>query len=72
MRSINLPPVLRANSQLNNAVLAPPICKYPVGDGANRVTILSDISYEPFKRYAKLSDKTGIVKNNSGTRMRTA
>src|SRR5690606_38551855 len=29
-----------ANSQLNSAVRAPPMCKKPVGDGANLVTTL--------------------------------
>lgn len=28
-----------ANSQLNKAVLAPPTCKFPVGDGANLTRI---------------------------------
>src|SRR5206468_3606173 len=41
MRSRNLPPSRRANSQLNSAVLAPPTCKYPVGDGANRTRIVT-------------------------------
>src|SRR3954470_21250411 len=36
MRSTNTPPDRRANSQLNNAVRAPPTCRYPVGDGAKR------------------------------------
>jgi hypothetical protein len=27
-----------AYNQLNNAVRAPPMCRYPVGEGANRVT----------------------------------
>jgi hypothetical protein len=33
---MKVPPILRAQSQLNNAVRAPPMCRYPVGDGANR------------------------------------
>src|SRR3954469_22408360 len=36
--SRNLPPWWRANSQLNTAVRAPPICRNPVGEGAKRVT----------------------------------
>ena len=39
MRSRNLPPWWRANSQLNKAVRAPPIWRKPVGEGAKRVTI---------------------------------
>jgi hypothetical protein len=31
-----VPPRLRAKNQLNSAVRAPPTCKYPVGEGANR------------------------------------
>jgi hypothetical protein len=32
---MNVPPVCLAYSQLNRAVLAPPICRKPVGLGAN-------------------------------------
>lgn len=32
---MNFPPVFRARSQLYRAVLAPPTCNDPVGDGAN-------------------------------------
>ena len=39
-----LPPRLRASSQLNSAVRAPPICRKPVGDGANRATMGVEIS----------------------------
>jgi len=35
-----VPRSLRANSQLNSAVRAPPTCKYPVGEGANRTRTL--------------------------------
>ena len=35
-RKMNFPFVFFAYNQLNNAVLAPPTCKLPVGDGANR------------------------------------
>src|SRR3546814_3768865 len=45
MRSRNLPPWWRANSQLNSAVRAPPIWRKPVGDGAKRVTTpVSDLA----------------------------
>src|SRR3954447_12230124 len=33
---MNLPPCRFANSQLKIAVRAPPTCRCPVGDGANR------------------------------------
>ena len=36
MRSRNWPPWRRANSQLNNAVRAVPMCRVPVGLGARR------------------------------------
>ncbi len=36
MRRMNVPPFLRAHSQLKRAVRAPPTCRYPVGLGANR------------------------------------
>jgi hypothetical protein len=39
MRRTKRPPWWRANSQLNNAVLAFPRCSSPVGLGANRVVI---------------------------------
>src|SRR3989344_6788641 len=39
-RSINMPPVWRANSQLYSAVRAEPRCRYPVGLGAMRVLII--------------------------------
>src|SRR5229473_6605347 len=41
IRSRNFPPSRRANSQLNKAVLAPPTCRYPVGDGAKRTRMLT-------------------------------
>lgn len=37
--STNFPPVLRAYSQLNSAVRAPPTCRLPVGEGAKRTLI---------------------------------
>src|ERR1051326_4211814 len=36
MRSTNFPSWCRANSQLNSAVRAPPMCRKPVGEGAKR------------------------------------
>ena len=36
MRRTKVPPCRRANSQLKSAVRAPPMWRYPVGDGANR------------------------------------
>src|SRR5512133_537351 len=41
MRRMNVPPLRRAHSQLNSAVRAPPMWRYPVGDGANRTRGLS-------------------------------
>mgnify|MGYP001807202628 CR=1 FL=1 len=35
-RRMNLPPILRAYSQLKRAVRAPPTCRLPVGEGAKR------------------------------------
>src|SRR5215203_2471388 len=35
-RRMKVPPVLRAQSQLKRAVRAPPMWRYPVGDGAKR------------------------------------
>src|SRR3954468_20657857 len=35
-RSTKTPPWLLAQSQLKSAVRAPPMCKYPLGDGAKR------------------------------------
>ena len=49
---MNLPRCWRAHSQLYSAVRTPPMCKYPVGDGANR-TRTSDMAGElpaPFDR----------------------
>src|SRR5258705_12616401 len=43
IRSNILPPRLRAYRQLNSAVGAPPIWRKPVGEGAKRVTTVSDI-----------------------------
>ena len=42
---IILPFLFFENNQLNNAVLIPPICKGPVGDGANLVAtfVIPDI-----------------------------
>src|SRR5687767_14588018 len=40
MRRMNFPPVWCAYSQLNRAVRAPPMCKKPVGLGANRTRTL--------------------------------
>jgi hypothetical protein len=44
MRRRNLPPWCRAKSQLNKAVRAPPICRNPVGEGANRVTMFEPLA----------------------------
>src|SRR5829696_6813387 len=41
MRRTNSPPEPRARSQLYSAVLAPPMCSTPVGDGAKRTLTLS-------------------------------
>src|SRR4051794_40533723 len=38
-RRTKVPPVCFAWSQLNNAVRAPPMWRYPVGDGAKRTRI---------------------------------
>jgi len=38
-RSLKVPPIFLAKYQLNKAVRAPPIWRYPVGEGAKRVTI---------------------------------
>src|ERR1700682_4769891 len=40
IRSRNLPPTLRAYSQLKSAERAAPMCKYPVGDGAKRTRVV--------------------------------
>jgi hypothetical protein len=39
MRTTNLPPFALAIHHDASATTAPPRCKSPVGDGANRVTI---------------------------------
>ena len=39
IRSRNWPPLPRARSQLYSAVRAPPMCRAPVGEGANRTRI---------------------------------
>ena len=41
MRSRYRPPKWRASSHENSAVRAPPTCRYPVGEGANRVMTVS-------------------------------
>ncbi len=41
MRSTIVPASWRASSQLNRAVLAPPMCRAPVGEGAKRTLIAS-------------------------------
>src|SRR3954449_158827 len=43
IRNSILPPRPRAYNQLNSAVRAPPIWRNPVGEGAKRVTTVSDI-----------------------------
>src|SRR5580692_2093600 len=40
IRRTNVPPVFRAQSQLKSAVRTPPMCRYPVGDGAKRTRVL--------------------------------
>ena len=41
MRRMNVPPCLRAKSQLKSAVRALPMCRKPVGEGAKRtVTVI--------------------------------
>ena len=46
IRSTNWPPSWRATSQLYSAVLAPPMCSAPVGDGAKR-TLMTSFSGTP-------------------------
>src|SRR5208337_64403 len=46
IRSRNWPPKCRASSQLNRAVRTPPMCRKPVGLGANRVRTVMG----PFRR----------------------
>src|SRR5437763_1050458 len=43
MRRMNRPPWRRANSQLKKAVRTPPMCRKPVGLGAKRVRIMTQI-----------------------------
>src|SRR5215213_10928969 len=45
IRKTNSPPLPRARSQLYSAVLAPPMCSTPVGEGAKRTLIGSDASW---------------------------
>ncbi len=44
MRSTKTPPSFRAKSQLKRAVLAPPTCRYPVGEGAKRTRSVMESS----------------------------
>jgi len=43
---MNFPLFLLAYAQENSAVLAPPICKNPVGLGAKRVRIIKSSNYK--------------------------
>jgi len=59
-RRIIVPPCRRAKNQLNSAVRAPPTCKYPVGEGANRtrtalegVPNLSEVETIRFVRFSR-------------------
>src|SRR4029453_3692822 len=47
IRRTTSPPLPRARSQLYSAVLAPPMCSTPVGEGAKRTLIGSDASWSP-------------------------
>ena len=44
MRRMKVPPKCRANAQEKSAVRAPPRCRKPVGEGANRVRTGVDFS----------------------------
>ena len=50
--SMSLPPVFLAYRKLNNAVLAPPTCRLPVGDGAKRTLVCSQLMR--FRRFRTL------------------
>src|SRR5215467_14191906 len=59
MRRMKTPFCFRANSQSNRAVLAPPTCRYPVGDGAKRTraggfSLTGSISVKPRQLPAQL------------------
>ncbi len=72
MRSSIVPPILRAKTQLNRAVRAPPICRKPVGEGAKRVTTGLDIRLTawrfagPVCTIASAERKGGGVRYNGG------
>jgi hypothetical protein len=59
---MNLPPIRRAKSQLKRAVLAPQTCRYPVGDGAKRVTTIVNLK-NCGKHMKRLSYIRTVVKN---------
>ena len=59
-----LPPVLLAYSQLKRAVRAPPTCRLPVGEGANRTLTCTP--------HAALLRKSGSQENLLGQRLVTA
>src|SRR5690606_4405076 len=52
MRRTNVPPVLRAHSQLKSAVRTPPMWRYPVGEGAKRTRTGPDMRRRPLPRLA--------------------
>jgi hypothetical protein len=65
MRRIKRPPVARATSQLNGAVLAVPMCIIPVGDGAMRV--IYDVTNADSVRVA--GDRLGGTTDAKQTRL---
>src|SRR5262249_465852 len=59
IRRMKTPLCFRANSQSNRAVLAPPTCRYPVGEGAKRTRtgalwLTGSISVKPRQLLAQL------------------
>ena len=55
IRRRNRPPWWRANSQLNSAVRAPPMCRKPVGEGAKRVMTVGEVAVIGAERWISLS-----------------
>ena len=62
IRSTNVPPEWRATSQLYSAVLAPPMCSAPVGEGANLTLMVSRFGHTSMLVGGHVSTSGGLVK----------
>src|SRR6516225_2111969 len=68
IRRTNVPPVWRANNQLNSAVRADPTCNHPEGAGLNRT--LTSVIEGRLQLAARVLEQRGHLRRHPQDRLR--